>query len=166
MSQTRRSPVRQQARIPQCDTKGRGKNGNQNDTHIFIPGCIAHEILHNVLCCTCAHTSPSSGSMYWQLRSAAFPWILSVFVPLSLVRKTRCEFPIPRYPWNNDSGCSDRVRHVLNCWSLGRTLIEQQFGPIERRLWRIQYGQCSTCETHDNLCCLLGLVMAASPERT
>lgn len=129
-------------RFPNATQKAGAKmeTGNQSDTHIFIPGCIAHEILHNVLCCTCAHTSPSSRSMHWQLRSAAFSWILSVFVPLSLVGKARCEFTIPRYPWNNDSGCSDRVRHVLNGWSLGRTFIEQQFGPIERCLWRIQYG--------------------------
>src|SRR5258708_32328227 len=101
--------MHQHARIPPCDTKGSDKNGNQNDTHIFIPGCIAHQILHDMLRCTCAHSSPSSGSMHGHFRFATLPWVLSVFISLPLVRKTRCEFTVPRYPWNNDSGCSDRV---------------------------------------------------------
>jgi hypothetical protein len=79
--------IHRYTRIPQCDTKGRRKTGKQNDTHILIPGCVAHQILNNVLCRACAHSSPSSWATHGQLGPATLPRILSVFVPLPLVGK-------------------------------------------------------------------------------
>lgn len=108
-NQTRRLAMPRHATKPQCDTKGRHGNGNQKDTHIFIPGGVAHQILHNVLRCTCTHSSTSSRPVHRHLGSVTLPRILSVFISLPLVGKTRCKFTVPRYSWNNYSGCSGRV---------------------------------------------------------
>jgi len=114
------------------------QNGKKIDTHILISSCVANQILNNVLCCTCTHSSPSSWALHWHLRPATLPRILPIFVSLPLIGKAGCKFTVPCYTWNNNSGGSDRVRHVFDRRSLGGTLIDQQLGTIERRLGRIQ----------------------------
>ena len=130
------APTHQDSPVRHKRQNGKKKE-KEKDTHILISSCVPHQILNNVLCRTCAHSSPSSWAMHRQLGPVALPRILSVFVSLPLIGKAGCEFTVPCYTWNNNSGGSHRVRHVFDRGFLGGTLIEQQLGTIERRLWRI-----------------------------
>ncbi len=61
---------------------------DHNCTYVFVSCRVANQILDDMLCCACTHSSSAPRTCDRELRPAALAWIHALLLPLALCAAT------------------------------------------------------------------------------